>query len=89
MASTTAGLFFLRFWRDTRDRLFLMFALAFWTLALNWLGLALVAEPEEGRTFFYLLRLCAFLLILLAVIDKNRTAARPEQPQRPRRTAVG
>jgi hypothetical protein len=89
MASATVGLFFLRFWRETRDRLFLMFALAFWTLALNWLGLALTAAPEEGRTFFYVLRLCAFLLILLAIIDKNRAAARPERPERDRRTAAG
>jgi hypothetical protein len=89
MASATAGLFFLRFWRETRDRLFAMFALAFWTLAVNWLGLALTAAPEESRTFFYVLRLCAFLLILLAIVDKNRATARPKRSQQDRRTAVG
>ena len=29
-----AGLFFLRFWRRTRDELFLAFTLSFWLLGL-------------------------------------------------------
>ena len=33
MGCLTAGLFFLKFWRETHDRLFLMFALAFWMIA--------------------------------------------------------
>ena len=48
MASAVAGLFFLRFWRETRDRLFAMFALAFWVLGVNWLGLALARRPRRG-----------------------------------------
>jgi hypothetical protein len=75
MASAVAGLFFLRFWRETRDRLFAMFALAFWVLGVNWLGLALSEQPET-RTFFYVLRLLAFVLILVAIVDKNRAARR-------------
>jgi hypothetical protein len=71
MASFVVGLFFLRFWRETRDRLFLMFALAFWVLAANWLGLGLTEEAET-RTFFYVLRLIAFALIIIAIVDKNR-----------------
>jgi hypothetical protein len=70
-ASFVVGLFFARFWRDTHDRLFLMFALAFWVLAANWLGLGLTEKPE-ARTFFYVLRLIAFALIIVAIIDKNR-----------------
>ena len=81
--SAVVGLFFLRFWRDTGDRLFAMFALAFWVLALNWLALALVDEPET-RTWLYLVRLVAFGLILLAIVDKNRAAERRE-PERSRR----
>lgn len=72
MGSFAVGLFFLRFWRQTRDRLFAMFALAFWVLGLNWLGLALLATTQEERTLFYVLRLVAFVLILLAIVDKNR-----------------
>jgi hypothetical protein len=65
------GLFFLRFWKQTRDRFFLLFACAFWVLCLNWIGLAVVAQ-DETRTYFYLLRLGAFLLIIFAIWDKNR-----------------
>jgi hypothetical protein len=71
MACAVAGLFFLRFWRKTRDRLFLIFALAFWLLGINWLLLAFVQE-DETRTWLYVLRLIAFCLILIGIIDKNR-----------------
>lgn len=76
--SATAGLFFLRFWRDTRERLFVLFAAAFWLLAANWLGLALVRAPEETRAMFYLLRLGAFALIVVAVLEKNGARERDE-----------
>ena len=64
-------LFFLRFWRKTADRLFLAFAIAFALLALNqglaqWLG---AADERVGYT--YLLRIVGFVLILVAIIDKN------------------
>jgi Ca2+/Na+ antiporter len=72
-----AGLFFLRFWRRTRDRLFLMFAIAFWMLSLNWAALVFVNELNEFRTAFYVVRMLAFVLILLAVFDKNRKAKTP------------
>jgi hypothetical protein len=68
-----AGLFFLRFWRRTGDRLFAMFAVAFWLLALNRLGLSAAAEEREYHTWLYGVRLLAFLLILVAVLDKNRS----------------
>lgn len=75
VASGTAGLFFLRFWRETRDRFFALFAAAFWCLTLNWIGLALTDPPDEARTLLYLVRLIAFVLIIAAIIDKNRSAA--------------
>ena len=68
-----AGLFFLRFWRRTRDRLFLIFAVAFWTLGANWLALAFI-RADEVRTWLYAVRLAAFVLILIGIIDKNRPA---------------
>jgi len=72
VASVVAGLFFLRFWRRTRDRLFLMFAAAFWLMAVNWAALAFT-QADEIRTAFYVVRLVAFVLILVAIIDKNRS----------------
>ncbi|HET6372295.1 MAG TPA: DUF5985 family protein [Candidatus Polarisedimenticolia bacterium] len=72
-ASAIAGLFFLRFWRTTADRLFLAFALAFWMMSLQWLVAGLMGVQDESRHFLFLLRLAAFVLILVAVWDKNRT----------------
>ena len=73
MASTVVALFFLRFWRETGDRLFAMFALAFLLLGITRLGLALTPQdPTEGHTYWYWVRLTAFLLILVAIVDKNR-----------------
>ena len=66
-----AGLFFLRFWRRTGDRLFLIFGVAFWTLGVNWLVLAFT-RADEARTWLYVLRLLAFVLILWGIWDKNR-----------------
>ena len=76
MACAAAGLFFLRFWRKTRDRLFLIFAFAFWLMGLNWLLLAFWRPDDEMRPALYLVRLLAFVLILYAIIEKNRAAAR-------------
>jgi Family of unknown function (DUF5985) len=76
MGYVVAGLFFLRFWRQTRDRLFLIFALAFFVLGVQRLALALSASPVEARTDLYLVRLFAFLMILLGIVDKNRTRSR-------------
>jgi Family of unknown function (DUF5985) len=79
MASFIAGLFFLRFWRDTRDRLFLIFAVAFWLLGATRLVLAIiqtgqgpVVAAHEEHTYVYWVRLTAFVLIVLAIVDKNR-----------------
>jgi hypothetical protein len=67
------GLFFLRNWDRTRDGLFLAFALAFTLLGLGQAILALADIPTEERGAIYLLRLSAFLLILLAIYRKNRS----------------
>jgi hypothetical protein len=82
MASVIAALFFLRFWRDTGDRLFGIFSAAFILLGVTRLGLALssvqekTTQHEEFHTAWYWVRLAAFLLILVAIADKNRGAAR-------------
>lgn len=72
MGFAVAGLFFLRFWKDTRDSLFLTFALAFILLATAQALLALANVPVEERSWIYLVRLAAFLLILFAIARKNR-----------------
>jgi hypothetical protein len=72
MACAVAGVFFIRFWRATRDRLFMMFAIAFWIMAVNWASLSFVPDQSEARPALYILRLVAFTLILFAIFDKNR-----------------
>jgi hypothetical protein len=67
-----AGLFFLRFWRETRDRLFGIFAAAFWLLAAQRLLLVLFEQAQSDDVWLYGVRLLAFVLILAAIIDKNR-----------------
>ncbi len=68
------GLIFLRFWRRTRDELFLAFALAFGLLGLGQAILTLSNIPTEERGSIYLIRLTAFALILIAILRKNRRA---------------
>lgn len=72
MASAVVALFFLRFWRETGDRLFGMFALAFLLLGITRLGLAASSDADEWHTMWYWVRLAAFLMILIAIVDKNR-----------------
>ena len=72
MGCAVAGLFFLRFWRDSRDRLFRWFALAFWVMALSYMLLGLIAFATEWRVYVFVLRLVAFSLILFGIYEKNR-----------------
>jgi zinc transporter ZupT len=66
-----AAMFFARFWRQTRDRLFLAFAAAFTLLAINQVLAALLEAGDERTPFVYSLRVLGFALILWAIIDKN------------------
>ena len=72
LGSLVAALFFLRFWVQSRDRLFAMFALAFAVFGVNRLVLFVLDESNEARVYVYLVRLLAFMLIAAAIIDKNR-----------------
>lgn len=75
MACLAVAGFFLRYWRTSRDRLFLLFAVAFMALAANRIAVATVHLSAENVPYLYLLRLLAFALIAFAIVDKNR--ARP------------
>lgn len=72
MGYAVAGLFFLRFWRKTRDRLFALFALAFIVLTLNRIGSVAFTEAGGAADHVYWVRFAAFALILTAIVDKNR-----------------
>ena len=66
-----AGVFFLRFWARMRDRLFLVFALAFWLLAANQTLLGLLDLEREEQSWLYLIRLIAFTLIIAGIVSVN------------------
>ena len=68
------ALFFFRFWHRTREELLLAFAVAFLLLGLGQTILSLGNIPTEERGSVYVLRLAAFLLILLAIYRTNRRA---------------
>ena len=73
VAALTIAAFFLRYWLQTRDRLFLIFSAGFLVFAASRLLLAFLDQDDEGRILVYGLRLVAFGLILGAIIDKNRS----------------
>lgn len=66
-----AALFFLRFWARTREALFLAFAGAFALMAVVQVSPVLLGLPQEERGGIYLIRLAAFILIIVAVLAKN------------------
>lgn len=73
-ASLTAAGFFWRFYRQTNDNLFLAFAAAFAIEGINRMAFFLVDKPSEGSPIIYMVRLVAFLLIVGAIVGKNREA---------------
>lgn len=81
VASALAGVFFLRFWRNTRDRFFLYFVAGFWLEALSRVVSGLFFHTREDEPILYGVRLVAYGLILAAIWQKNR----PRGPQRPKR----
>ena len=71
MASCVAAIFFLRFWRQTRDSFFLFFSVAFGLDALTRFVLGMYHLSEETEPLFYVARLLTFGLIIAAIIRKN------------------
>lgn len=72
MSCFVAALFFLDFWRQSRDRFFALFASAFLLLGISWLVSVLSDVAIEFNRSVYFIRLLAFLVIIAAVVDKNR-----------------
>lgn len=73
--SLVPAVFFWATWRRTRDRFFLLFSLAFGVLGIERLIMGIKDLPESPNVTLYLIRLVGFLLIALAIIDKNRSSA--------------
>lgn len=79
-----AGVFFLKFWRASNDRFYLLFCSACWLLALERVVLQVVTQAQspistaltEANSWVYLIRLAAFVMILFAVIEKSRSGVK-------------
>ncbi|MDC0741163.1 DUF5985 family protein [Polyangium mundeleinium] len=74
------SLFFLRFWRKSRERLFALLSLVFALLSVERSVLAFVRGDYESRHWIFLVRLLAFAILIAGIVDKNR--------RQPRRFAV-
>ncbi|HTV79928.1 MAG TPA: DUF5985 family protein [Steroidobacteraceae bacterium] len=71
-----AALFFFQFWRSSRDRLFAFFSIAFSAMAVDWFVHVLAPPSDLARAEGYLIRLFAFAVIIVGIVDKNRRAGR-------------
>ena len=72
-----AGVHFFQFWRRTRDRLFVHFAIAFWLFMLNQLATSIPQVADQADGYEYLLRVLGFVLIIIGIVDKNVARHRP------------
>jgi hypothetical protein len=74
--SVLAGIFFLKFWRRTRDTLFLAFGIAFLVEGANRAFLLELSNPKQAQPLTYIVRLLASLIILAGILHKNYRSAR-------------
>lgn len=88
MASAILALFFLRFWKNTHDIFFVYFAAAFALEALSWI-LFLSHHQKANDPATYLIRLAAYLLILIAIIGKNRQSFKRKRSESRDHSRVG
>lgn len=73
LACWAVGLIFFRSWKFTADRFFALFGAAFWILSIHWIALAVGGVVDETRHYFYAVRLLGFLLVLVAIAEKNKS----------------
>lgn len=67
-----AALFFVRFYRTTRDALFIYFSVAFLLLAAEKFAVLVVADWFPEPPWLFLVRLAAFIAIGAGIWEKNR-----------------
>jgi hypothetical protein len=78
MGFLVAGVFFFRFWRKTSDSLFIYFGISFCLLAAGQALVTLTQIPSDDRAWIYLLRLAAFMLLIVGIAMKNRPGPRTD-----------
>lgn len=68
--------FFVSFWRKTRDRLFLAFALVFAIEGTTRLFVLALSLPTESAPIINLVRLLGYLVLIASIVGKNRGSSR-------------
>jgi hypothetical protein len=68
------GLFFVKFWRKTRDPVFGAFALAFFLMGGGRVVEAILRNANDSNPTVYLIRSLGFAIIIFAIIQKNWAA---------------
>lgn len=76
VASAVAGLFFLKFWNVTGDRLFLFFSCAFFLQSLSRVLIAVSSVSSDEDPAIYLIRLVSYSLIIVGIVHKNSKTSR-------------
>ncbi len=71
-----ACLLFVKYFRRTQQKLFLIFAASFFLLAVNYGWLAITQIPSEERSPIFLMRFIAFALIPVAIFQSTRREKR-------------
>lgn len=71
MGYLAVALFFVRFWNQTRDRFFLFFAASFALEGFNRAATGFFPFSGENDAVVFSIRLVSYLLIALAILDKN------------------
>lgn len=70
-SSLVAALFFLRFWRQTHDPLFLAFTIFFTIEGVNEAYISTLSHPNVGTAAVTIVRLLSVLTVIFAIIWKN------------------
>ncbi len=80
-----AAVLFLKFWSSSHDRLFIYFAAAFCVLSLERTTLIIVQQyvvnSSDYDIYIYLVRLMAYLLLIIGIIEKNRSRPATNPPR--------
>ena len=71
MGFLVVSLLFVRYWRRTRDGIFVWFSISFALLALTQALPVIIEIPREEHSWVFLLRLLAFALLIFAILRKN------------------
>jgi hypothetical protein len=86
IACVAVALFYFRYWRRTRERLFLVLCAAFAMFAIERGVLAFVPFHLDGRHLIFFVRLAAYVLIIAGIVDKNWPRGR--RPARAKRRSA-